>query len=208
MIATVASWNFVLIRLPSWTSRANRCSTTTRRARYSSVGVCASWGCTLGWVHIHIPDRTGKPAIDRHDRRHPSAFPPARWPGNLSGRTGATGGQVHFWGMFPVGPARHFGHQPASRVAWRVPPSPGGVAQFRAGPFPSSTPTLFPILTHALNSPSSAASASASHRRSCARRPGAATVPATPLQPLCSAAGRCPPADSLSNYQSPMLKPH
>ena len=31
------------------------------------------------------------------------------WPG----RTGATAGQVD---AFPVGPARHFGHQPASRV--------------------------------------------------------------------------------------------
>ena len=27
------------------------------------------------------PRRTGKPAIGRHDRRHPSAFPPARWCG-------------------------------------------------------------------------------------------------------------------------------
>ena len=45
-LATVAarySWNFVLARpkyrdwrMPSWTSRANRCSATTRRARYWS----------------------------------------------------------------------------------------------------------------------------------------------------------------------------
>ena len=50
--------------------------------------------------------------------------PLSRWhdgAGNLSRRTGATArGQVKvkviFGKVFPVGPARHFGHQPASRV--------------------------------------------------------------------------------------------
>ena len=57
-------------------------------------------------------DTTG--AISPLSRRHDGA-------GNLPRRTGATArGQVKvkviFGEVFPVGPARHFGHQPASRV--------------------------------------------------------------------------------------------
>ena len=57
-------------------------------------------------------DTTG--AIRPLSRRHDGA-------GNLPRRTGATArGQVKvkviFGEVFPVGPARHFGHQPASRV--------------------------------------------------------------------------------------------
>ena len=57
-------------------------------------------------------DTTG--AISPLSRRHDGV-------GNLPRRTGATArGQVKvkviFGKVFPVGPARHFGHQPASRV--------------------------------------------------------------------------------------------
>ena len=63
-VAAIRSWNRVFARpkyrawrTPSWTSRANRCSTTWRRSRYSvKASLCckaracwsrASWGCRL-----------------------------------------------------------------------------------------------------------------------------------------------------------------
>ncbi len=67
-VDTRYSWNFVLTlqkyrdwQMPKWTSRASLCSTTTRRARYSSYPeLCcnardscnrASWG----WISTHRP---------------------------------------------------------------------------------------------------------------------------------------------------------
>ena len=77
--------------------------------------------------------------------------------GNLSGRTGATArGQVKVKVMlgkvFPVGPARRFGHQPASRVGEGL----AGPAVPIAAASPMASSTTEPVLASLCSTSSNA----------------------------------------------------
>ena len=153
-LATVAarySWNSVLARpkqrdwrIPSWTSRANRCSTTTRRLRYSvKASLCCkawaccnsvSWGCSRNVRPVPGPAATlgSHRARSTNRRIEPEetigpiqmAVPFPRWQhgsGDIPRRTGAgarlqVNPEVVLGKMSPVGTPWRLGHQPASRV--------------------------------------------------------------------------------------------